>query len=101
MDQLFIQVVGGFIVAILVALFNIGGTKVTVVRAAKTSKTGKWIIIISVIMILVGLALMGQNAPQKVGLDFNKLQTMIGLTLVGYGILALIVGKIVAWFQKS
>jgi len=101
MEQLIITVVGGLLVLAIASWFGFGGsTKVTVHGGGKAKKTGKWIIIISVAMVLGGLAWAGSNAPAGGGVDFSRPTTIYGLTLAGYGLLFFFVGKIIAWFQK-
>lgn len=101
MSSLIITVVGGLLVIIIASWFGLGGnTKVTVHGGGKVKKTGKWIIIISVVMILGGLVWAGSGSPAQGGLDFNKPVTLYGLTLAGYGLIFFFVGKVVAWFQK-
>src|SRR3989338_10366743 len=96
MSQLLIQIIGGVIVAVIAALFGIGGTTRVTVHSGVVRKTGKWIIIISVLMIMGGIALLNkQTAPN----DIWKFNTP-GSLLIGYGILFFIVGKIVAWYQR-
>lgn len=90
MSQLIFTIIGGVITAIVVAWFGIGGTKRVVVHGTNVRRTGKWIILFSVVMILGGLAWAGSDPLSKV----------YGYTLAGYGLIALIIGKIVAWFQK-
>ena len=101
MNQLVITVVGGLIVLILGAWFGLSGsTKVRVEGGHKVKKTGKLLILISVLMILGGLAWAGSNAPAQGGVDLNIPGMLYGFTLAGYGVLLFIVGKIVAWWQK-
>ena len=101
MIQLIITVVGGLLVAIIAAWFGIGGTtKVAIQGGYKPKKTGKLIILISVVMIIGGLAWAGSNSPAQGGFDFSQPGTVYGLTLTGYGVLFFIIGKIVAWFQR-
>ncbi len=101
MNQLFITVIGGLIVAAIASWFGFGGsTKVTIHGGHRVKKTGKWIIIISVVMILGGLAWAGSGSSAKGGLDFNNTKTLYGLTLAGYGLIFFFVGKVVAWFQR-
>jgi hypothetical protein len=101
MGQLFITIIGGLIVAAIASWFGFSGsTKVTIHGGHKVKKTGKWIILISVVMILSGLAWAGSGSPAQGGLDFNKPVTLYGLTLAGYGLIFFFVGKVVAWFQK-
>lgn len=97
MKELLFTVIGGVIVAIIVSWFGIGGTKHVSVHGTPVRKTGKWIIFVSVIMILWGLSWIGQTPG---GFDFDKTQTLYGLTLAGYGVIALVVGKIIIWFQR-
>ncbi len=88
MNTLLITVVGGLIVAFIASLFGWGGGRSTFVQGVKIRKSGKIIIIISVLMILGGLSWAGSGSP------------LYGYTLAGYGVLFFIIGKIVAWFQK-
>lgn len=99
MDQLLIQVLGGVIVAIIAGWFGVGGTTRVVVHGTKVRRTGKWIIIISVVMIFIGLAWMGNGHPQSMD-DWFKPPTVYGFTLALYGLLFFFIGKVVAWFQK-
>ncbi|TSC59600.1 MAG: hypothetical protein LiPW15_620 [Parcubacteria group bacterium LiPW_15] len=100
MDQLFIQIVGGLIVAALAAWFGFGGTKRVIIhRAGPRRRTGKWIILISVPMIFGGLAWMGNSNPQGFD-DWIKPPAVYGFTLAGYGVIFFVIGKIVAWFQR-
>jgi hypothetical protein len=85
MSQLLINIIGGLIVIIIAAVFGIGGTTRVVVHGTRTGKTGKWIIIISVLMILGGAALLGKEAPPGGGLSFNEPGTL----LMEYGVLFL------------
>jgi len=101
MKELLFTIIGGVIVAIIVSWFGIGGTKHVSVHGSPIRKTGKWIIFFSVLMILGGLAWAGSNSPSQGGFDWDKPGTLYGLTLAGYGVIAFIVGKIVAWFQRS
>ncbi len=90
MSQLIFTIIGGVITAIVVAWFGIGSTTRVVVQGAKIRRSGKWIVFFSVIAILGGLAWAGSNPASPI----------YGYTLAGYGVLAYLVGRIVAWFQK-
>jgi len=97
MSNLFINVIGGLIVVIIATWLGIGGsTKVIVQSNGRIKKTGKWIIIISVAMILSGLIWAGSNSPVQGGFDLNKTGTVHGLTLTGYGALLFFIGKIIS-----
>ena len=102
MGNLIITVVGGLLVIIIASLIGLGKntTKVTVLGGGKVKKTGKWIILISVTMILGGFVWVGNNSPTQGGIDFSKSGTIYGLTLAGYGFLFYFVGKVIAWFQR-
>jgi hypothetical protein len=101
MSQLLINVVAGLAVLILGAWLGLGGsTKVRIEGGHKVKKTGKLLILISVLMIIGGLAWAGSNAPAQGGVDLNIPGMLYGFTLAGYGALLLIVGKIVAWWQR-
>lgn len=90
MSQLIFTIIGGIITAIIVAWFGIGGTTRVVVHGTKIRRSGKWIILFSILMILGGLAWAGSDPLYKI----------YGYTLAGYGALAYLVGRVVAWFQK-
>lgn len=96
MSQLFINIIGGLVVVIIAALFGIGGTTKVVVHGNRSGKAGKWIIIISLVMVFAGLSWHAKIAPTKSIFDFND----GGSLLFSYGILFFIVGKVVAWFQR-
>ena len=101
MSELFITVVGGLVVLILGTWLGLGGsTKVRVEEGHKVKKTGKLLILISVLMIIGGLSWAGSNAPAQGGIDLHIPGMLYGVTLAGYGVLLLIVGKIVAWWQR-
>lgn len=101
MSDLIITVVGGLLVIIIASLIGLGkNTKVTVSGGGKVKRTGKWIILISITMILGGFAWAGSNSPTQGGFDFSKPGTIYGLTLAGYGLLFYFVGKVTAWFQR-
>lgn len=99
MSSLFIQIIAGLIVVVLAAWFGIGGTTRVVVHGGRTRKTGKWIILISVAMIFGGLSWMGSTNPQGLS-DWLKPPAVYGFTLAGYGVIFLVIGKVVAWFQR-
>ena len=101
MEQLIYTVIGGVLVTLITAKLGIEGTKRVVVNGSPVRKTGKWIIVFSVIMMIGGLAWAGSNSPTQGGFDFSKPGTIYGLTLASYGVLAFIIGRIVAWFQKN
>jgi len=101
MSDLIITIIGGLVVIVIASWFGLGGnTKVTVHGGGRVKKTGKWIILISIAMIIGGLAWAGSNSPAQGGFDFSQPGTVYGLTLAGYGVLFFIIGKIVAWFQR-
>lgn len=100
MKELLLQIIGGVIVAAIAAWFGIGGTKRVVIHhTGRSRRTGKWIILISVVMILGGLSWMGSSNPQGFN-DWLKPPAIYGFTLAGYGVIFLVIGKIVAWFQR-
>ncbi len=100
MTQLIITVAGGIIVAIVVGWFDLGGSTRVMVQGVKVKKTGKWMIIFSIAMILTGLILCSKNTLPQGGYDLHASSTLYGLTLILYGGIIFVVGKIVAWFQR-
>ena len=99
MSQLLVTVVGGLIVAILIACFGIGSTKV-IIQGSKLSKTGKKIILTSVVMIILGVILLGQHPLPRGGYDLTQNSTIYGIALLVSGFLLFIIGRAVAWYQK-
>ncbi len=91
MKDLILMVVGGVLVTVITSIFGIGNSKITVIEGVRVKKTGKWIIMVSVMMILSGLVWAGKTTPDA---------RLYGYTLAGYGFLAFIVGKVITWFQK-
>lgn len=100
MEQLIIQIIGGVIVAVIATWLGIGKShKVIIHHAGPTRRTGKWIILISILMIFGGLAWMSNGYPQNFS-GWIKPPTVYGFTLASYGVIFFIIGKVVAWFQK-
>lgn len=95
MSDLMIQVIAGVIVAIIVSLVGIGH-RVKISHGNTSPKTGKKIMILSVVAIFVGAYYGGQN-----GWDMESTQSVIGATIAGYGFLFFIIGKVVAWYQSN
>ncbi len=96
MNELIITIIGGLTVVLVASWLGIGGgTHRVVVHGSNSKKTGKWIIIIAVLMVLVGLSL---NAGTEEGVSLQK--PTAGSVIAMYGVLFFIVGKVVAWFQK-
>lgn len=100
MDQLFLQILGGVLVLVIGAWLGVGGTTKVIVYGQRARKSGKWLIIISVAMIVGGLMLCRKADPSQWGYDLNDPHTVYGLTLISYGALLYFVGRVVAWFQK-
>ncbi len=100
MSDLIIQVTGRVIVAVLIAWIGIG-RKVKIVHSqgVQAKKTGKWMIVISVIMIMLGIILFDSASFEK-GINFNNPKELYSISLLTFGIILLIIGKIVAWFQR-
>ncbi len=99
MSNLISTIIGGVIVAVIVAIMGINTNKVVISHGEKKKKTGRWIIFFSWCAIFGGLAWAGNSASQHGGIDLNTPQTLYGLTLAGYGLLSLFVGNIVKFFQ--
>jgi xanthosine utilization system XapX-like protein len=88
MHELLIAIVAGLVVAFLASLLGLSSSNSTVVHGVRVRKSGKVIIIISVLMILAGLSWAGSG------------QQLYGYTLAGYGVFFFLIGKVVAWFQR-
>jgi len=100
MDNLICTIIGGVVVAIIVGIIGINTNRVVISYGEKRKKTGRWIVFLSWCAILGGLAWAGSNAPTQGGIDLNIPQMLYGLTLAGYGLIALIIGKVVKYFQN-
>lgn len=80
-------IIGGLVVAFIAWLFGINGSSKTIIQGTRVRRTGKWVIIIAVSMLLGGLY-------------WSNTNQVAGYTLAAYGALFFIVGRIVAWFQR-
>lgn len=100
MSGLIVTIVGGVVVAVIISMFGIGTTKV-VVNGSKQSRAGKKLILLSWLMIVVGLILLGQSPLARAGFDTTQTSTLLGIALAECGVLLLIIGKVIAWYQKS
>ena len=102
MSNFVVTIISGIIVAIIVSWLGIGESKKQVIMSGgvKVRKTGKLIIIISVIIIIWGMLLLGNNSNPTAIMDMTNRQTANGLLLMFLGTILLIIGKIVAWFQR-
>jgi len=96
MSELAITIIGGLVVAIVVAIFGLSGTtRIFISNSHRSPRAGKIIILIGVVMIIAGLAWIGNNdSPQQ-----KTSITDGGSLLALYGVLFLIIGKVVKWFQ--
>ncbi|MFA5935068.1 MAG: hypothetical protein WC827_04240 [Candidatus Paceibacterota bacterium] len=102
MSQLLIDIIGGLAVVIIAAWFGLGvSTKITIQGGHKVKRTGKWIIIISVIMFFVGISLCKKGDSTLWGYDMSNPSTVCGVTIMLYSVLFFFVGKTITWFQGS
>jgi len=76
-----------------------GSTKVRFEGGHKARRPGKLLILISVIMIVGGLPGPVVMLQLKAG-SIEHTRNALCITLTGYGILLLIIGKAVAWWQR-
>ena len=102
MSNFIVTIISGVLVAILVSWLGIGKDKTPVKFAGgfRVRRTGKWMIIISVILIIWGIILIVNNSNPAAGFNFNNPNSIYGLGLLEVGGILFVVGKIVAWFQK-
>jgi len=95
MSPLLISILGGLAVLIIGNWLGFGSsTRVTIHGAGKVRKTGKWIMIVSWIVIFTGLAWGGKDTPIK-----GQIAPGYGLAILG-GFMY-IIGRFIAWFQRS
>jgi len=99
----------GFLVAVASAvvaggilwLLGVGrGVKVSV-HGSDAKKTGKRMVLIAWAMIIGGAILGVQNALPQGGWDMSKATSIYSLGLIEIGVILLVIGSIVAWFQKN
>ncbi len=102
MENFFIEIIIGIIVATLATWFGLSGGKTTVVieKGVKIKKTGKKIIIISIIMILGGFILIGNSLDPNNEINYENIKFWMGIAFAGYGVLFYFIGKIVAYYQR-
>jgi len=102
MENFFIEIIIGVIVAALATWFGLSGSKTSVVikEGVQVKKTGKKIIIVSIIMILGGFILIGNSLDQNNEVDYENIKFWMGVSFAGYGVLFYFLGKIVAWYQR-
>ena len=95
MKELAITVVGGILVIVIASALGIGKSTVTIKNSHGSSKLGKWLILLGVLMIIGGIAWAG-NHPIPQGSTF----TNTGHNIAIWGGLFFVVGWIINWFQK-
>lgn len=95
MNNILSQIISGIIVALILYWIGLGSNKVIVYNSGKIRKTGKWIIIISILIIIIGLNI---GAKQQVNYT-GTISPGYGFAILG-GFLFFI-GKIIAWFQRN
>lgn len=94
MNEFFSQIAIGIIVAIILGWLGFGGSKKVIVNNSKSHKLGKWIMIISVIIMIIGLNWAGKQSP-----TINTIAPGYSVAILG-GFFFLI-GKVIAWFQRN
>ncbi len=97
METLIVQVLSGLIVVAIAGWLGIGRSTVRVITGARSTRTWKWVILISWLMIIGGLYLFGANKGQFTNISANNIYAMMGLDLLGFGIIGLGIGKVGAW----
>lgn len=95
MSDLAIQIVAGLIVILIAGWLGLGGKTVTI-QSNTTKKTGKKMILISWVLIILGLYLGG-----SANWDLETAKAGAGASSLILGFLLLIVGRIVVWFQSN
>ncbi len=101
MEQLVIQIIGGLAVVAIAAWLGIGRSSVRIIHSTRPSKTWKRVILISWLMIIAGIYMFGSNKGTFINITANNIYAIIGLDLIGFGIIALIIGKVGHWFNKD
>lgn len=90
-----IQIVAGLIVIVIAGWLGLGGKTVTI-QSNSTKKTGKKMILIAWVLIVLGLYLGGST-----NWDLETAQAGAGVSSLVFGFLLLIIGRIVAWYQSN
>lgn len=102
MSGFLIGVAGTVVAGVILWAMGIGrGVSVRVHGGGQQRRTGKKMVLIAWAMIILGVILGGQHALPQGGWNLHDTQTLLGLGLVEIGGIVLIIGSIVAWFQKS
>lgn len=102
MSNFLIAVISGLTVLALASWFGIGKDKTARVlpKGFRVRKTGKWIMIISVIIIIWGLILWGGDPGQSMGFNLHSQRASFGFLMTIAGGILFGIGKIIEWFQK-
>ena len=95
MSDLTLQVIAGVVVAIIVSFIGIG-QRIKISHNSASPKTGKKIMIVSAVAILIGAYYGGQS-----GWDMESTQGVIGATTVGCGVILFFIGRVISWYQKN
>ena len=94
MSDLMIQIAAGLVVIVIAGWLGLGGRTVTI-QSSGTRKTGKKMILVAWVLIILGLYL---GAGANWNLETAKAGA--GASSLALGFLLLIVGRIVAWYQS-
>lgn len=95
MSNLVITIIGGLVVAILASWLGLGGSTTVRIRGgARSSRTGKNIMIFSVIIVFAGL--MWASKTTQPSETFTA-----GHGLAICGVFLFLIGRIIAWYQRS
>lgn len=95
MSDLMIQIAAGLIVILIAGWLGLGGKTITI-QSSSTKKTGKKMILVAWVLIILGLYL-GAGANW----DTETARAGAGISSLGFGFLLLIVGRVVAWYQGN
>ncbi|OGF19336.1 hypothetical protein A3I35_03045 [Candidatus Falkowbacteria bacterium RIFCSPLOWO2_02_FULL_45_15] len=101
-SNLIVTIISGLVVAAMIYWFGIGGGKTSVVQiqGAKIRKTGKWIILISALIIALGIKLLVDSVSPGEKIDYSNMDSIYAFGVFSLGVMLFIAGKVITWFQR-
>jgi len=94
MNGIFTQVIGGIVLAVILRWLGLNNSS-RVIANNRNRKTGKWIMVISGIIIYIGLIWGGKEQINYHG----TIAPGYGLAITG--LFTFYIGKFIAWWQRS
>lgn len=106
---LFCEAMDGFLIGVASAvaagwilwMLGVGRNVKVSVHGASARKSGKIIVLIAWAFILFGLYTGGHSSLPQGGWDMANHYAVYGVSLLVLGFILLVIGSVVAWFQKN